>query len=92
MQANQKDNTSVVLPEDMSLDCDVEQIEEIIPYSYYYENVFSLEDLYLFRAIYNFYLKDYTQAIADYEYCQNLKLEDFAPHSKKPANNRQPTP
>jgi hypothetical protein len=45
---------------------DLSQLEEITLYSYYYENVFSLEDLYLFRAVYKFYMKDYIGAIADY--------------------------
>ena len=56
-----------------SVDIDMAQIEEIIPYSYYYENVFSLEDLYLFRAVYKFYMKDYAGAITDYERCLSLK-------------------
>ena len=48
---------------------ELDQLEEIIPYSYYFENVFSLEDLYLYRAVYNFYKKDYPTAISDFLSC-----------------------
>lgn len=34
---------------------DIEALKDIPLHSYYYENVFSLEDLYLFRAVYHFY-------------------------------------
>ncbi len=62
---------------------DLEHLEEMIPYSYYYENVFSLEDLYLYRAVYHFYKREYPSAISDYLTCQNIKLNGGANNNKK---------
>jgi hypothetical protein len=58
--------------EDLSVhhSVDLEKLESMTHYSYYYENVFSLEDLYLFRAVYHFYLGDYEAALADFGHCQ----------------------
>ena len=53
----------------------LEELKEIPLHSYYYENVFSLEDLHLFRAVFSFYKGDYVAAIRDYEICQNLKYD-----------------
>jgi hypothetical protein len=54
---------------DMTQTVDVDSIVDICPYSYYYENVFQLEDLYLFRAVMYFFKKDYKQAVEDFETC-----------------------
>lgn len=71
-----------MLGPDMSLyhSVDMEQLEALTPYSYYYENVFSLEDLFLFRAVYNFYLGEYDAALTDYAHCQSIKLESDGKH------------
>jgi hypothetical protein len=45
--------------------------------------VFSAEDLYLFRAVYQFYRRDYKLAISDYEKCQAIKLNGAAEQPKK---------
>jgi hypothetical protein len=49
-------------------------LDEILSYSYYFENVFSLEDLYLYRAVYHFYKREYPAAISDYLKCQSIKI------------------
>lgn len=49
---------------------DIEALKDIPLHSYYYENVFSLEDLYLFRAVYHFYGRQYELSIQDYLKCQ----------------------
>jgi len=66
------------------LDYDLTQLDEITPFSYYYENVFSLEDLYLFRAVYKFYMKDYLGAIGDYQRCLSVKQEESMGIKKTP--------
>lgn len=38
---------------------DLDSLKDIPLHSYYYENVFSLEDLYLFRAVFKFYSQEY---------------------------------
>ena len=45
---------------------DLDALKHIPLHSYYYENVFSLEDLYLFRAVFYFYAGDYQSAIDGY--------------------------
>lgn len=35
--------------------------------------MFSLEDLYLFRAVYKFFMKDYMGALKDYVKCHSIK-------------------
>jgi hypothetical protein len=47
----------------MSCSDDVPLNEQIEPTSYYRENVFSLEDLYLYRGVMNFYSYNYEQAV-----------------------------
>ena len=46
--------------------------EQIEPTSYYKENIFSVEDYYLYRAISNFYLEDFAGAL---EVCIYVLLE-----------------
>jgi tetratricopeptide (TPR) repeat protein len=65
---------------------EIEALKDVTPlHSYYYENVFSLEDLYLFRAVFHFYGGNQEQAIADYLRCQEIKYEGTADknHGKK---------
>lgn len=59
----------VSLSIDFNQTVDLDQLKNVPLYSYYYENVFSLEDFYLFRAVFYFYSKEYSKAISDYEYC-----------------------
>ena len=47
--------------------------------------MFSLEDLYLFRAVYKFYMKDYPGAIQDYSKCHSIKQEESMGIKKTPA-------
>lgn len=62
---------------------DMYQDEELEPISYYRENIFNLEDYYLYRAVMKFYYEDYEGAIKDYKACNRLKS------SSKHGNNRQ---
>jgi tetratricopeptide (TPR) repeat protein len=57
--------------------------EEIEPISYYRENIFSLEDYYLYRAIMKFYNEDYQSAIKDYKICNRLKSLNKANQGNK---------
>lgn len=52
----------------------MEALEGIPLHSYYYENVFSVEDLYLYRAVFHFFAGEYRLAIEGYELCQRLKM------------------
>ena len=65
-QSEQKD---ISLSVDMNQTVDLDALKNIPLYSYYYENVFSLEDFYLYRAVFHFYSRDYQNAIADFEQC-----------------------
>ena len=40
---------------------------KICPWSYYMENLFSLDDIYLYRAVLKFYAGDYKGAIQDFK-------------------------
>ena len=70
---------------DINQSLDIDILNQLPMYSYYYENVFSLEDLYLFRAVFWFYLGgSQTKAIADYEKCNDLKLDGEKKPSRGP--------
>lgn len=43
--------------------------------SYYYENIFGLEDFYLYRALINFYQRNYKDALADFKQAQRAHSE-----------------
>lgn len=45
----------------------VSRAEDIIPYSYYKENIFSEEDFYLYRGVMYFYAGEYEKARKDFE-------------------------
>ena len=49
---------------DQNLSIEASKIE---PYSYYKENIFQVEDFYLYRAIMNIYSSNFEQAIKDFE-------------------------
>lgn len=51
----------------MSQSVNIESINKIDAVSYYYENILSLEDLYLFRAVFNFHINNFKEAISDFE-------------------------
>ena len=53
----------------MGQSIDLEALQAIPLHSYYYENVFSVEDLYLYRAVFHFFAGDYQHAIEGYEHC-----------------------
>lgn len=45
---------------------ELEDLEGLAQVGYYYENIFSLKELYLYRAVAYIYLKKFTEAIADF--------------------------
>lgn len=48
-------------------------LPHVSPYSYYHENIFSPEDFFLYRAIFNLYGGNTTKAISDLERSAELK-------------------
>lgn len=50
-----------------------EEGSKICPWSYYMENLFSKDDLYLYRGVLNFYKGDYAAAIKDYQQSYRVK-------------------
>ena len=48
---------------------------KICPWSYYMENLFSLDDIYLYRAVLLFYAEEYEAAIQDFKTCLKVKKQ-----------------
>ena len=44
-----------------------QQLKRCTPYSYYYENIFNIEDFYVYRGIFKFYQKLYGEAAEDFQ-------------------------
>lgn len=63
--------------------------EEIEPISYYRENIFNIEDYYLYRAIMKFYYEDYESAIKDLKTCNRLKSISKANQNKNKHNENK---
>ena len=63
--------------------------EEIEPISYYRENIFNIEDYYLYRAIMKFYYEDYESAIKDLKTCNRLKSITKANQNKNKHNENK---
>ena len=55
----------------LSVDLDepinAESLEDSDKYSYYYENIFNLEDFYLYRGVFNFYKQRFQDALVDFD-------------------------
>ena len=49
--------------------------ESICPWSYYMENMFSLDDLFLYRGVLRFYAGKYQEAINDFQ--QSFKVKNL---------------
>ena len=47
-------------------------LKKLAYFSYYYENIFNLEDFYLYRAVFKFHQHRYEDAVQDFE--QALKI------------------
>ena len=52
-----------------------ENAAKICPWSYYMENLFSLDDIYLYRAVLLFYAEEYEAAIQDFKTCLRVKKQ-----------------
>jgi len=46
---------------------------KICPWSYYMENLFSKDDIYLYRGVIHFYQGNYKKAIQDFQYSNQVK-------------------
>lgn len=71
-----KSNTGILLFDIASDPTDIqmkEDGEKICPWSYYMENLFGKDDLYLYRAISHFYAQNYQEAIMDFKMCMKVK-------------------
>ena len=62
-------------------------LEKLKEVSYYYENIFNLEDFYLYRGVFKFYSQDYRGALADLQTAQRTYRE-FAAQGGEPRSNR----
>lgn len=55
----------------LSIDLDepinTQNMKRLKPYSYYYENIFNIEDFYLYRAVFKFYSGRYEDALIDFD-------------------------
>ena len=58
--------------------------ESICPWSYYMENMFSLDDLFLYRGVLRFYAGKYQEAINDFQ--QSYKVKNL----QKVLDNQMP--
>jgi hypothetical protein len=47
--------------------CDLSQLKSIDKLNYYYENIFTIEDMQLYRGVFLFYVGRYTDAITDFQ-------------------------
>ena len=65
-------------------------MESISPYSYYNENIFGLEDLYLYWAVYHLYAGNFDKAIQDFDTSviikKQIKLENENSDSDSDSN------
>ena len=66
-----EDSRSISFDHDAGELADLEGLPQV---GYYFENIFSLKELYLYRAIAYIYLKKFTEAIADFNVTR--KFED----------------
>jgi len=72
----------------ITIDVDVDEpvntaaLSTLKSYSYYLENIFNLEDLYLYRGVVWFYLQNYSSAIDDFHKSQLISTASSSEHSK----------
>lgn len=52
---------------DLDEPVNMQQLKKTDSYSYYYENIFNLEDFYLYRGVFKFYQGLYREAVEDFE-------------------------
>jgi hypothetical protein len=57
---------------------ELEDLEGLMQVGYYYENIFSLKELYLYRAIAYIYLKKFSEAITDFNVTRKFEDKDPA--------------
>ena len=47
--------------------CDLTKLKTMDKFSYYYENIFQIEDMQLFKGVFMFYSGRYSEAITDFQ-------------------------
>jgi len=52
---------------DLNEKFDTQELKRISPFSYYYENIFNIEDFFLYRGVFKFYQQHYGDAVVDFE-------------------------
>ena len=68
MRKNNPDNTDIPeLDYNPALKADLNSIKSLPNVSYYYENIFSIEDFYFYRGLISFYQHDYKAALEDFK-------------------------
>ena len=72
---------------DLDEPVDAGMLKKLKEVSYYYENIFNLEDFYLYRGIFKFYSQDYKGALADFQAAQ-LTYREFAAQGGDSRSNR----
>lgn len=60
---------------DVNQTVDLDALNDIPKYNYYFENIFSVEDFYLYRGVINFYSGHYDKAINDFSAVNSSKLD-----------------
>lgn len=84
----------------LSIDLDepinTQNLKRLKPYSYYYENIFNLEDFYLYRAVFKFYSARYEDALVDFDRAKQASKEqqngrDPNSHAPSGLNTKNPT-
>ena len=82
----------------MSIDLDepinTQNLKRLKPYSYYYENIFNVEDFYLYRAIFKFYSRRYEEALVDFDRARVASKEtanDPTSRAQSGLNTKNPT-
>ena len=72
---------------DLDEPVDAGMLRKLKEVSYYYENIFNLEDFYLYRGIFKFYAQDYKGALADFQTAQ-ATYREFAAQGGEARSNR----
>ena len=74
----------------------MQSLKRTSAFSYYYENIFNLEDFFLYRGVFKFYQSQYAEAIKDFEQALVIYKENRSEaqqhSSRNPAQmNRAPS-
>ena len=54
----------------------MQSLKRTSAFSYYYENIFNLEDFFLYRGVFKFYQSQYIEAVKDFEQALTIYKEN----------------